>query len=286
LVTDGGLVAGGTVAAVGDILVNTTGATGEGTGVSWWGAVKSASYGTYLARAGAGRSFSGGTAVAGGSGGITSFCLRNRVLKLTTAGFVWENDAEELLMSINAGNGNVYMPGQLATGTALTVGTDCTITGNIAAANLNPTYNEYFTCGVDWPSNAYMYAITNAVLGADYKIRFGSTVTFVAKTTKVRIVTYGYISCPASGNTTCVWGCLATNNAATTFIYPLCGSGQTGYVGMCNTNFWKADFVSSHMYNVTVGTTYWLAVRFTPFFNGILNMTASNVVVEHISSWS
>jgi hypothetical protein len=174
-------------------------------------------------------------------------------------------------------SGNTYIAGDLI------VGGDCTITAS--GNTLKPIYNEYFSVGIDWPATSYLYPITNAVSGADYKIRFASTATFVAKTSKVRIVTHGNISVPTTTSTTIVWGCLATNNAATTFIYPVCGSATSGWVGPCNTNYYKGDFVSSHMYLVTPGTTYWLAVRFTPSFNGVLNMTASNVVVEHMNSW-
>ena len=70
-------------------------------------------WGIYLSRAGAGRSLSGDTAVAGG--GFNSYAVRFRTGAANTYGFIFENHNEDLLLSLRGGDGlirNKYLKDQ------------------------------------------------------------------------------------------------------------------------------------------------------------------------------
>jgi len=80
---------------------------GTGRGIYMW-ALADTNWGIYMGTAGATKSLSGGTAVAGN--GFVGHSVRFRVANSTVEGFIFENSAEALLMSIR-GDGLTYIAG-------------------------------------------------------------------------------------------------------------------------------------------------------------------------------
>ncbi|MBL6873428.1 MAG: tail fiber domain-containing protein [Flavobacteriales bacterium] len=68
-------------------------------------------WGMYMSRPGAGRSMSGGTAVAGV--GFNSYSIRHRVQDHAGVGFIFENSNEDLLMSLRGSDGYAYFNDQV-----------------------------------------------------------------------------------------------------------------------------------------------------------------------------
>lgn len=104
---------------------------GEGRGIYMWSGA-STNWGIYMGQSGAGRSLSGGSAVAGV--GFSSHAIRFRAYDQNSRGFIWENSSEELLMSLNSGSGRFDLKGDLhADG-------DLNALGNINASSFNGKY--------------------------------------------------------------------------------------------------------------------------------------------------
>jgi Chaperone of endosialidase len=82
---------------------------GTGRGIYMW-TLADTNWGIYMGSSGATKSLSGGTAVAG-YGGITTSASRVRIGTLSTQGFILENNAESLLMSVRASDGLTYFAG-------------------------------------------------------------------------------------------------------------------------------------------------------------------------------
>jgi hypothetical protein len=121
-------------------------ATDGGTtrGIRLWTAADS-NWGIYMGTPGAGKSLSGGTAVAGE--GFASHAVRLRVHNAATNGFIIENSSEQNLFSIRGNNGRAYFRGGVQFGcpgcgsTTTIDGTDnwgnMTIQGRVISANAN-----------------------------------------------------------------------------------------------------------------------------------------------------
>ena len=81
---------------------------GSSRGIRMW-TEGDANWGMYMGQSGAGRSFSGGTATAGG--GFSAHAIRFRVASSATQGFIFENSAEQNLFSIRGNNGRATFRG-------------------------------------------------------------------------------------------------------------------------------------------------------------------------------
>lgn len=81
---------------------------GNSRGIWMWTA-GDPNWGIYMGQSGAGRSFSGGTATAGG--GFSAHAIRFRVNNSSTQGFVFENSSESNLFSIRGDNGRATFRG-------------------------------------------------------------------------------------------------------------------------------------------------------------------------------
>ena len=89
---------------------------GTANGIAMWNSTDT-NWAIYMAQSGANKSFAGGTAVAGYD--FAQHAIRFRVNDYTLQGFIFENGNEELCMSINGGNKNVYMASNLIVSKAL-----------------------------------------------------------------------------------------------------------------------------------------------------------------------
>lgn len=91
---------------------------GSSRGIFMWTLVDDR-WGIYMGQAGASRSLSDGTAVAGD--GFTSHAIRFRISDGPTNGFIWENSAEVRLMSLRGQDGFLSVAGDVTIGGDLTV---------------------------------------------------------------------------------------------------------------------------------------------------------------------
>ena len=92
-------------------LVVMNGQNGGNKGIAMFTA-SDTSWAIYMGQPGADRSFGGSTAVAGDS--FSGYAIRFRVWRGQTnnhTGFIWENDQEQLLMSLRGLNGDLYVTG-------------------------------------------------------------------------------------------------------------------------------------------------------------------------------
>lgn len=71
-------------------------------------------WGFYMAQAGAGKSLAGSTAC-GALDGSTSWGVRSRAYNGSTFNFIWENHTESALMSLNAGDGRLWVSESIRT---------------------------------------------------------------------------------------------------------------------------------------------------------------------------
>ena len=89
---------------------------GSSRGIYYWTS-SDTNWGTYLAQSGVTKSLADNTATAGA--GFTSWAIRNRAgSSLGTAGFVWENNDEQLLASIRSSDGLSYFAGNTGIGSS------------------------------------------------------------------------------------------------------------------------------------------------------------------------
>ena len=84
---------------------------GSSRGLAMWQA-SDLGWGVYVASSGSGKSFAGGSAIAGAD--FSSHAMRFRAYNATTSGFIWENALESRLMSLNSGTGNLSVVGALS----------------------------------------------------------------------------------------------------------------------------------------------------------------------------
>lgn len=87
-------------------------------GIRMW-AWNNDNWGIYMSRSGAGRSLSSGTAVSGGN--FTSHAMRFRVNNNNVNGFIFENDAEKMLLSIRGSDGIIrsgFLDSEITSGVA------------------------------------------------------------------------------------------------------------------------------------------------------------------------
>jgi hypothetical protein len=87
---------------------------GSSKGIFMWKADDS-NWGIYMGQSGANKSLAGGSAVAGA--GFTSHALRLRTTNSTTQGLIYENDSEELNLSVRGSDGLTYIRGNVGIGT-------------------------------------------------------------------------------------------------------------------------------------------------------------------------
>jgi hypothetical protein len=99
---------------------------GAGRGIYMWNAADT-NWGMYMATAGAGRSLNGGTAVAGHN--FNLHAIRFRVNNDNRVGFIWENNSNQNLMSLNGSTGDMQLKGSLAIGGNLIPNTVLTVDG-------------------------------------------------------------------------------------------------------------------------------------------------------------
>ena len=97
-------------------------------GIAMWDS-NNLGWAIYMSQPGANKSFGNGTAVAGYD--FSQHAIRFRVADNAAYGFIFENSNEELCMSINGGNKNVYM------GNNLTVANNLSAIGNIQKSGVN-----------------------------------------------------------------------------------------------------------------------------------------------------
>lgn len=98
----------GDIWAEGKYVVQNSMDGGANRGIFMWNSGDS-NWGIYMGQSGAGRSLSGGTAVAGG--GFTAHAIRFRSSSSATQGFIFENQAEQSLLSIRGNNGRATFRG-------------------------------------------------------------------------------------------------------------------------------------------------------------------------------
>lgn len=82
-------------------------------GLAMWTATDT-NWGIYMSTAGAGASFSGGTACSA-LDGTTSHSIRFRINNSAASNFIWENTSEQALMSLNGNDGRLWVQNSLRT---------------------------------------------------------------------------------------------------------------------------------------------------------------------------
>ena len=156
--------------------------------------------------------------------------------------------------------------------------------GSMSGTLFNTSYKEYRYMGTDFGSNsAYLYvlAVTNPT---EWKKVLSTTCTFVAKTSYVRVTINGNIWNSVAG-TTGIFGCLATNSAGTTFVYPVgVGSAASGYTEMGSVIAGTGNYGWDCLFAVTAGVTYWPAIRFASYFSGNASVCVTLCTIEHINN--
>ncbi len=123
----------GDITPGGKIVVMNSQDGGSSKGIYMWNAADSA-WGMYMGTAGAGKSLSGGTAVAS-LDGRTSHAIRSRVFGGNNNSFIWENSSEQALMSLTADSGNLLTRGSFNSGGS------GTFSGALSASSLSTTGN-------------------------------------------------------------------------------------------------------------------------------------------------
>lgn len=98
----------GDINPIGFLVVQNSTDGGNTRGIRMW-TQSDSNWGIYMGQSGAGKSFSGGTATAGG--GFAEHALRFRVAASTTQGFIFENGSEQNLLSIRGNNGRATFRG-------------------------------------------------------------------------------------------------------------------------------------------------------------------------------
>jgi hypothetical protein len=159
---------------------------GNTRGIRMW-TPADANWGIYMGQSGALKSFSGGTATAGG--GFTQHAIRFRVASSATQGFIFENSAEQSLLSIRGNNGRATFRGGVqfdcvGCGSTSTIDGDqdwgtMTLQGRVISANANIHLS---------PPNG-----SNVIINAGYRAAGGSTGTaglVVEGNTKVTQTTF------------------------------------------------------------------------------------------------
>lgn len=111
----GNLSVVGNITPGGKIVVQNSQNGGSSKGIYMWNAGDT-NWGIYMATSGAGCSLSGGTAVGGGNVSFTSHAIRFRVYNDSGNGFIWENSSENVLMSLRASDGYLYVRSTAAVG--------------------------------------------------------------------------------------------------------------------------------------------------------------------------
>jgi hypothetical protein len=144
LVVSGGLGVAGVINSFGGAKLSIQNSVdgGNSRGIFMWSSADT-NWGIYMASPGASKSLAGGTAVTGGIGGaLSTHCIRFRCNATSVGGFIFENSAEQLAVSIS-GYGDMYLPNGTAstsktTGT-LVVGGGVGVAGTINAGVISTT---------------------------------------------------------------------------------------------------------------------------------------------------
>ncbi len=130
----------GTVRATGGSKITVQGTVdgGSNRGLMLWQDTNT-DWGLYLATPGAGKSLAGGTSVAGHN--FSQHAVRMRAANGAIYGFVWENSADALLMSLRASDGNAYHAGSVGV-KQLSPAYDLDVTGTTRATSALLTNNN------------------------------------------------------------------------------------------------------------------------------------------------
>jgi hypothetical protein len=187
---------------------------GSSRGLAMWQA-GDLSWGVYVASSGSGKSFAGGSAIAGAD--FSSHAMRFRAYNATTSGFIWENALESRLMSLNSGTGNLSVVGAVSAANISVAGnvsasnviadghiignlsgTSAMLTGNVSAGNVATTGNV---------SGAYIFGngsgLTNlpaAATGGSVGSYSGTLATSaLGNTTVHRLLTSGTLTITGTG---------------------------------------------------------------------------------------
>jgi len=151
---------------------------GSSRGIYYW-LSSDTNWGTYLSQSGATKSLADNTATAGA--GFTSWAIRNRAgSSLGTAGFVWENNEEQLLASIRSSDGLSYFAGNTGIGSSspafkLDVAGDAHISGPVGIGTTNKTNykltispNVYVSASNTWAAIHYENELTELEVGINH----------------------------------------------------------------------------------------------------------------------
>jgi hypothetical protein len=132
---DDALTIGKTISMNGFITPNSSASNSSLNKGYLFGALTSTNYAMYMANAGTGNSIAGGSVPT--FAGVSGYSMRYRMAKNATYGFVFENDTEQSLASINASTGNFDLIGT-ATVNALSVTNGSTLnTATISNASIS-----------------------------------------------------------------------------------------------------------------------------------------------------
>ena len=114
-------------------------ASGLGRGYAY-SASSNTSWATYLAQAGATNSFAGATAPAMST--VTGYALRLRAPKTAGSGFLFENDTEQAIMSLDASSGNLSVLGLVNASSLAVIGNSSTASLNVSGTGTIATLSS------------------------------------------------------------------------------------------------------------------------------------------------
>jgi hypothetical protein len=124
-------------------------------------------WGIYMGQSGFSKAFNGGKAVAGNN--FSSYAIRFRVYGGSGNGFIWENSANEHLMSLNGKSGDMGLKGSLAIGGDLVPNTVLTVDGRTyisengqSAKGFNDTNHQNY--------GDYLLWVEEGIVSADFAI--------------------------------------------------------------------------------------------------------------------
>ena len=208
---------------------------GSSRGIYYW-LSGDTNWGTYLAQSGATKSLADNTATAGA--GFNSWAIRNRTGSMSTTGFIWENNNEQLLASIRASDGLSYFA------------------GNTGIGSSSPAYK------LDVAGNAYISGplTVNSTITAT---SFSGTATQVSQ----NLVRGNYLTGNNyNGSVTTTWDVDATSANTANKVVARDASGNfnagtitatlTGTATQVSQNLTRGNYLTGNNYNGSVATTW------------------------------
>ena len=124
-------------------------------------------WGIYMGQSGFNKAFNGGNAVAGHN--FSSHAIRFRVHRTLSNGFIWENSANEHLMSLNGKSGDMGLKGSLAIGGNLVPNTVLTVDGRTYISENGQT-EKGFNDTNHQNYGDYLLWVEKGIVSADFAI--------------------------------------------------------------------------------------------------------------------